>query len=65
MGKLDKKQTDYIARTIMPELYKCQMIADASLENLIRRYFGDSSSDKELAVSKGLEADENGEKETA
>lgn len=51
MGKLNKKQAEYIARTIMPELYKCQMVADASLENLIKRYFGEDDSEGKLKAS--------------
>jgi len=51
MEKLNKKQAEYIARTIMPELYKCQMVADASLENLIKRYFGEDDGEGKLEAS--------------
>lgn len=49
--KLDKRQVEYMARTIMPELYECQAVADASLEEFIRRYFGEDESQKEVIVS--------------
>ena len=51
MKKLDKRQVEYMARTIMPELYECQAVADASLEEFIRRYFGEDESQKEVIVS--------------
>ena len=51
MKKIDKRQIEYMARTIMPELYKCQAVADASLEEVIRRYFGEDDSDKKLMAS--------------
>lgn len=49
--KLDKRQVEYMARTIMPELYECQAVADASLEEFIRKYFGEDESQKEVIVS--------------
>lgn len=52
MKKINKKQAEYIARTIMPEIYECQKVADASLEDLIKRYFGEDSSSKVTVVSR-------------
>lgn len=49
--RLDKRQIEYMARTIMPELYECQAVADASLEEFIRKYFGEDESQKEVIVS--------------
>ena len=49
--RLDKRQIEYMARTIMPELYECQAVADASLEEFIRKYFGENESQKEVIVS--------------
>ena len=49
--KLDKRQIEYMARTIMPELYECQAVADASLEEFIRKYFGEDESQKEVIAS--------------
>lgn len=49
--RLDKRQIEYMARTIMPELYECQAVADASLEEFIRKYFGEGESQKEVIVS--------------
>lgn len=49
--RLDKRQVEYMARTIMPELYECQAVADASLEEFIRKYFGEDESQKEVIVS--------------
>lgn len=51
MKKIDKRQAEYMARTIMPELYKCQAVADASLEEFIRMYFRKDESKKEITVS--------------
>lgn len=51
MKRLDKRQIEYMARTIMPELYECQAVADASLEEFIRKYFGEDESQKEVIVS--------------
>ena len=51
MKKINKRQAEYVARTIMPELYKCQAVADASLEEFIREYFGDDENKKEIMVS--------------
>ena len=49
--KLDKRQVEYMARTIMPELYEFPPVADASLEEFIRKYFGEDESQKEVIVS--------------
>ena len=49
--RLDKRQIEYMARTIMPELYECQAVADASLEEFIRKYCGEDESQKEVIVS--------------
>lgn len=49
--KLDKRQVEYMARTIMPDLYECQAVADASLEEFIRKYFGEDESQKEVIAS--------------
>ena len=51
MKKLDKRQIEYMARTIMPELYECQAVADESLEEFIRKYCGEDESQKEVIVS--------------
>lgn len=49
--RLDKRQIEYMARTIMPDLYESQAVADASLEEFIRKYFGEDESQKEVIVS--------------
>ena len=49
--RLDKRQIEYMARTIMSDLYECQAVADASLEEFIRKYFGEDESQKEVIVS--------------
>ena len=51
MKKLDKRQVEYMARTIMTDLYESQAVADASLEVFIRKYFGEYESQKEVIVS--------------
>lgn len=51
MKKLDKRQVEYMARTIMPDLYESQAVADASLEEFIRKYCGEDESQKEVIVS--------------
>lgn len=51
MKKIDKKQIEYMARTIMPELYKCQAVADASMEEFIKRYFGNDDYKEQVTVS--------------
>ncbi|MGN0681065.1 MAG: hypothetical protein ACI4LY_03535 [Candidatus Fimisoma sp.] len=49
MTKLDKKQLEYLSRTIMPELYKRQAQKDDYLEQL-------KSSLKETTVKENNEA---------
>lgn len=49
--RLDKRQVEYMARTIMPELYECQAVTDASLEEFIKKYFGEDGSQKEVTAS--------------
>lgn len=51
MKRLDKRQVEYMARTIMPELYECQAVTDASLEEFIKKYFGEDGSQKEVTAS--------------
>ena len=51
MKKIDKKQIEYMARTIMPELYKCQAVADASMEEFIKKYFGNDDYKDEVRAA--------------
>ena len=51
MKKMDKKQIEYMARTIMPELYKCQAVADASMKEFIKRYFGNDDYKDEVKAA--------------
>jgi len=50
MKKLDKRQIEYMARTIIPELYKSQADADESLEECIRRYFAEEERQAEIVL---------------
>ena len=50
MKKLDKRQIEYMARTIIPELYKSQADADASLEECIRSYFVEDERKEEIVL---------------
>ena len=51
MKKLDKRQVEYMARTIIPELYKSQADADASLEECIRIYFAEDEGKTETVLT--------------
>ena len=51
MKKLDKRQVEYMARTIIPELYKSQADADASLEECIRIYFAEDERKTETVLT--------------
>ena len=44
MRKLDKREINYIVRTIMPELYKRQAVVEASLKEVMENYFREAES---------------------
>ena len=44
MRKLDKREINYIVRTIMPELYKRQAVAEASLKEVMENHFREAES---------------------
>ncbi|MDD7510997.1 MAG: hypothetical protein PUK21_01225 [Peptostreptococcaceae bacterium] len=51
MKKLDKRQIEYMARAIIPELYERQADTDAWLEECTRRYFAEDERKAETVLT--------------